>query len=139
MLRPVCSMTDGFRDRFRDPSHALQHYMSANEKPGVQTPTDSPWLWLAVFTFGAIIALVLMSPKFEGRQSQLERQYEARQAAGQSVSSDDDRSITHGGELIITLKPLFSFFVVLLFALTAAFWIGRYRQRRDSSHNGAIP
>jgi hypothetical protein len=113
--------------------------MSTNEKPAPPNPADSPWLWLAVFTFGAIVALVLMVPKFEGRQAQLERQYEARQAAGQSIRNDNNRPASDG-ELIITLKPLFSFFVCLLFALTVLFWIGRFRrQRRDSSDDGAIP
>ena len=120
--------------------------MSANQHSGQPlrddhvTPADSPWLWLAVFTFGAMIALVLASTKFQGRQTQLERQYEARQQAGQSVSSDADRSATQSGQLIITLQPLFTFFVCLLFALTSAFWIGRFRRRRQvSSQNGAIP
>ena len=113
--------------------------MAEDRAQNVQAPpTDSPWLWLAVFTFGALVALLLMAQKFESRQAQLERQYEARQAAGQSVSREADRSLTRGGRLIISLKPLFSFFVCLLFVLTAAFWIGRLRRRRQgSSHNGA--
>ena len=102
-------------------------------------PTDSLWFWLAIFTCGALVALLLTAHKFESRQTQLEHQYEARQAAGQSISNDDNRSMTRSGRLIITLKPLFSFFVCLLFVLTAAYWIGRLRQRRqDSSHNGAL-
>jgi len=109
------------------------------ERKAQTPPTDSPWFWLAIFTFGALVALLLTAQKFEGRQTQLERQYEARQAAGQSISNDVDRSITRSGRLIITLKPLFSFFVCLLFALTAAFWINRLRRRRhDSSRSGAL-
>ena len=118
--------------------------MSVNNQNGSPNPADSPLLWLGLFTFAALIALVLMSNKFEGRQTQLERQYEARQQAGQSISSEADRSTTQSGRLIITLKPLFTFFVFLLFALTAAFWIGRFRRRHQdsqqvSSQNGATP
>ncbi len=103
-------------------------------------PADSPWLWLGLFVFGALVALVLASGKYEARQSQLERQYEARQQAGQSIANPDDRAITRSGRLIVTLKPLFIFFVCLLLALTVLFWSVRFRRRHQaSSQNGAIP
>lgn len=105
--------------------------MSEGDNPRAEnrSATDSPWLWIGVFLFGALITLMLMAPKFQRRQLQLERQYEARQAAGQSVPDEDSREATRSGQLIITLTPLFYFLVVLVLLMTILFWCSRIRQR----------
>jgi ABC-type uncharacterized transport system permease subunit len=91
--------------------------------------TDSPWLWIAIFLCGALIALALMMPKFQRRQLQLERQYEARQAAGQSIRDEDASETTQSGELIITLTPLVYLLALLVFVTTIVFWSSRIRRR----------
>ena len=105
----------------------------ADDRPSV---ADSPWLWIAVFVCGALIALTLITPKFQRRQLQLERQYEARQAAGQSVRGEDAGRATLSGRLIITLKPLFYLLVLALLVLTIVFWSGRIRHYLSSSAAG---
>ncbi len=105
----------------------------ADDRPSV---ADSPWLWIAIFVCGALIALTLMSSKFQRRQLQLELQYEARQAAGQSVRDVDAERATRSGQLIITLKPLFYFLVLVLSVLTIVFWSGRIRHYLSSSATG---
>ena len=105
----------------------------ADDRPSV---ADSPWLWIAIFVCGALTALTLMSSKFQRRQLQLERQYEARQAAGQSVRDKDAGQLTQSGQLIITLKPLFYFLVFVLLVLTIVFWSGRIRYYFSSSATG---
>lgn len=110
---------------------------SADDRPSV---ADSPWLWIAIFICGALIALMLMTSKFQQRQLQLERQYEARQAAGQSVRHEEASQATHSGQLVITLKPLFYFLVLVLLVLTVVFWSGRIRRYvKDAASGGSEP
>ncbi len=109
----------------------------AEDRPSA---TDSPWLWIAIFLSGALIALALMMPKFQRRQLQLERQYEARQAAGQSIRDEDASEATQSGQLIITLRPLFYLLALLVFTTTIVFWSGRIRRRfRRDSIGGSGP
>lgn len=108
---------------------------SADDRPSV---ADSPWLWIALFVCGALIALTLITSKFQQRQYQLERQYEARQAAGQSVRDEDASQATQSGQLVITLKPLFYFLVLVLLVLTIVFWSGRIRHYLYKKGSGTL-
>ena len=42
---------------------------------------ESPWFWFALFGLMALAALLVVSPKFAKRQSQLEQNYEGRRDA----------------------------------------------------------
>lgn len=53
---------------------------------------DSPWFWFALFGLMALAALLVVSPKFAKRQSQLERNYEGRRDAWQQRVRQADRA-----------------------------------------------
>ena len=102
------------------------------DEPAASTPvTDSPWFWLVVFLCGALVALVLAGPKFSWRQPQIERQYQARQNAGQTVSTAEaDRPLSTPGNPMLTLRPLLVGLVVALVISTILFWIARFKRQR---------
>ncbi len=50
-----------------------------------QPISDSPWFWAYVFATGAVVALLLGTTRLNGRQEQIERQFLARQRAGQVI------------------------------------------------------
>jgi predicted histidine transporter YuiF (NhaC family) len=89
--------------------------------------TDSVWFWVPIFIVGALIALMLTLPKYRERQPQIERQFQARERAGQVVSAGDGYSpISSTSTLMLTLQPLIIFFCIALFATTLFFWWRRY-------------
>jgi len=98
--------------------------METNSDSNERTsPTDSPLFWLPVFLVGALLALLLTSPKYSWRQPQIERTYQARELSGHAVSaSGGPGEISHSGEAKLTLRPLFLFFGVALFLTTVGFW-----------------
>ena len=105
---------------------------SVMDNPPARMPvTDSPWFWLVVFLCGSLVALILTGPKFSWRQPQLERQYRARQNAGQTVSTvDAERPLPAAGNPTLTLRPLVLGLVVALVISMILFWIPRFRRYR---------
>lgn len=78
--------------------------------------TDSPWLWLLLFSAAGLILLAAMTPKYSTRQRRLEMQYYARQEiakrqvegepAAREVGDEGTAPPPAPGELIIPLWPL---------------------------------
>ncbi|MEM8681448.1 MAG: hypothetical protein AAGF97_19045 [Planctomycetota bacterium] len=97
-------------------------------EPG-PAPTDSPWLWLAIFLVGALVSLVLVAPKYAHRQPELEREFLARQRGGQTVPRRDTPS-GEVGRPMLSLRPLMLACVVALLTLSCLFWLTRWFQRR---------
>jgi hypothetical protein len=92
------------------------------------TGTDSPWLWLAVFLVGGIVALFLTAPKYSWRQPQIEREYQARERAGVAISAHDGPApLSRSGNPMFTLRPLLWLLLVALMISTLAFWAYRLR------------
>jgi len=89
--------------------------------------TDSPWFWVYIFSTSALIALALAGPKYFPRQTQLERQFLARQEGGQTIKGADGQSIAPptGRNLIVTLGPLFVICGLLLMVAWSRLWWGR--------------
>ncbi len=88
--------------------------------------TDSIWFWIPIFIVGALVALLLTQPKYSWRQPQIERQFQARERAGQSVSAHGGYApLSTPGNSMLTLRPLLIFFSLVLFVLTLCFWLNR--------------
>jgi hypothetical protein len=77
--------------------------------------SDSPWFWVCAFATAALVALFVMGPKYAARQSQLERQYQARQLSGHSVMQPGGTGpLSSRQRTIIKLRPLFLFLAAVL-------------------------
>jgi hypothetical protein len=90
--------------------------------------TESPWYWVYLFATGALIALALMSRKYDHRQAEIEREFSARQRHGYIVS--DDRGPIEApkpGRQLIRLQPLFVMFSLIFMGGWVLFWYQRSR------------
>ncbi len=98
--------------------------------------TDSPWYWVYLFCTAGAVALVLAGPKFAARQSQIERNSEARQVAARHAANGSaefpapELSAPELSEPTSTRVTLWPLFVTLGIALSAAwFQLWRHHQR----------
>ena len=108
---------------------------------GSQTTTslaESPWTWAALFLVGAFVALGLAQHKFRYRQTQLERQFFARQQSGHAVPVGSQPDISSGPSPspIITLAPLHWLLTGLVVAASLGFWWSRWKSHRASVTSG---
>lgn len=95
--------------------------------------TDSVWFWVYLFGTGALVALYLGGPKYGLRQSQIERQFSARQMGGQAVSGvDGPVDPSTANQVIIPLDPLFLTMGILLVIGWTGLWWQRFRARAQS-------
>lgn len=82
--------------------------------------TDSPWFWAYLFGSAALIALALAGPKYGPRQAQIEREYQGRTRAAQSLNgANPDLEMSTAERTLVTLRPLF----LLLAAITVIAWV----------------
>lgn len=107
----------------------------------VPSITDSPWYWVLAFSLMALLALVVIGPKYGKRQSAMERKYQARQRVADGVkarnNSDDDsrsetlsdrRQFASSGNTLVPLWPLGTILTVV--ALIAWYMLRRGRLRK---------
>ena len=81
---------------------------------------DSPWFWGYWFGMFALVALFLSYPKFQERQSQIEREFQGRTRAAQNLRGQEpDVELSSPARTEITLWPLFAG----LTAVTLVSWV----------------
>lgn len=106
------------------------HTMNTPSTPPKKSITDSPWYWVYLFCTAGTIALLLAGPKFAARQSQIERNSEARLQVAQRVASQQNNTAEQNAELRtstrVTLWPLYA---ALGFVLSVA-WFNLWRRHR---------
>jgi hypothetical protein len=69
--------------------------------------TDSHWFWVLMFSGMALVALLAIGPKYGGRQSRLERQYQARERiATQANAKTSTQDYASADDTLIPLWPL---------------------------------
>ncbi len=92
-------------------------------------PLESPWFWLLVFSLMALVAVVLIGPKYMRRQARLEQKLEGRVRAQQPLETrpaEVQLGERGGGENdIVTIAPLASFLGIL----AAVAWFQWTRER----------
>jgi hypothetical protein len=85
--------------------------------PPPDHPHESPWLWLVGFSLVALLAVLLIGPKWMRRQARLEQKLEGRVRAQQPMDApveDFELGERSGGEnSLITVAPLATFLCVL--------------------------
>ena len=97
---------------------------------------ESIWFWIVCFSAAGLLALAAIGPKYDRRQAQIERQYQARGqvhrdvAEGHPLGEMADRDIVRystAGDTLILLRPLRIVLVVVI--LIAAVALVRQRLR----------
>jgi hypothetical protein len=97
--------------------------------PSARPLTDSPWFWAYLFGTAALVALALAGPKFGPRQAQIEREYQGRSRAAQSLhGAQPSVEMSTAERTLVTLRPLFLVLAVLTVAAWIFFWWTRVRQ-----------
>src|SRR5690606_35529092 len=108
--------------------------MNAPE-PARRSLLDSPWYWAYVFVAAALAALFLMRPRFDARQAQIERNYQARHRSVQVRVGERPRTpMSEEGRTSIQLWPLFLVLSLLLVTTGIGVW---QRTRRAPGRNEA--
>ncbi len=115
--------------------HLAYNSRSMNASSNRKSITDSPWYWVYLFCTVGAVALVLAGPKFAARQSQIERNYEARQVAAKHAANE---SADHPGPALeqqtqtrVTLWPLF----VTLGVVLSVAWFQLWRHHKRTSRH----
>lgn len=103
-------------------------------------PLESPWFWLLVFSTMALVAVVLIGPKFMRRQARLEQKLEGRVRAQQHFDVEAGKvpeGERGGGENeVVRVGPLAGFLGVL--AAVAWFQWTRERSRWVAARRAAL-
>ncbi len=90
---------------------------------------ESIWFWIVCFSAAGLLALAAIGSKYDRRQAQIERQYQARGqvhrdvAEGRPLGEMADRDIVRystAGDTLISLRPLQIALVTVIFIATAA-------------------
>ena len=100
----------------------------------VQPVSDSPWFWVYLFATAGLIALLLADHKFDHRQSEIEREFSARQSYGHVLSSEDGPiAPPTPGNQHLTLRPLYMIMSIVLVVGWTTFYLKRMSWRSNSA------
>ncbi len=103
--------------------------MNTSSNSSRRSLTESPWYWLYLFATAGLIALIIMGPRYAGRQTQIESQSLKRQRAAMIVRGKQlppEESETN--ETVITLRPLYIILAGILAAAWAGLWLNHFRR-----------
>jgi hypothetical protein len=104
--------------------------------PGRPPFSDSPWFWIYVFTTFALIVLMIMRPRVQDRQAQIERKAQGRQRAMERAAGQTPQTPLSTPETtVIPLTPLF----VILGAVWVLSWFMLLRYFRRSRAADQLP
>jgi len=91
--------------------------------------TDSPWFWIGLFAWAAILGLIAIGPKYAARQQGLERRQEGRETGWRNRVADGASSdaVATGATAdepapALARRMLLPLFGVLSLVLIAATW-----------------
>ena len=89
--------------------------------------SDSPWFWVYLFTTFALIVLMVMLPRVQDRQAQIERNAQGRQRAMERAAGQTPQTpLSTPEKTVIPLTPLF----VILGAIWIVSWVMLLRHFR---------
>ena len=98
--------------------------------------TDSPWFWLYLFATAGLIGGALIQPKFNQRQTQIERQFQGRSRAEQQKAGQEPSvEMSQPGKNDWNLRPLFA----VLACVAIVGWIVFWLRRRKAIATGTSP
>ncbi|MGD9635744.1 MAG: hypothetical protein AB7G28_11975 [Pirellulales bacterium] len=106
--------------------------MFDSSKPSI---TDSPWLWVLLFSVFALVLLAIFSGQIGKRQARLDRQYQARERVLENaVGAPDRREYATPENTLVPIWPLAALLVGA--AIVAAVMLWRAHQRRLDELSG---
>ena len=79
---------------------------NAAKPSGAGGLAQSGWFWLAVFLTAGLALTFVVTPKYNARQGQIERQFHARQVSASGAADDGPQAAAPGKASLITLFPL---------------------------------
>ena len=98
--------------------------------------TDSPWLWVALFSVAAIVGLVLAQGQVAQRQVTIERQTQGRaRAAEMAAGGEAVTEMSTQGNTVIALEPFLMLLAGGVLLASGIFWAWRFTYGRK----GAAP
>ncbi len=114
--------------------------MNSDERSSI---TDSPWFWVLLFALVALVLLAAMSRKYDLRQANIERNYQARERVAEKITAENNpadvarindlearRPYAAPGDRLIKLWPLA--ILLGLISVVAAIMLYRGRGRPGS-------
>ena len=116
--------------------------MASTVEPNRPPITESAWFWLYLFATFGLALLVIMSPKFNSRQAQIERQAQGRSRAIQSqMGHQPSTEMSTADNTIVTLRPLFWILGIALVIGWTTLWWNRFRGQsiQPANEKGTIP
>ena len=104
------------------------------DSPRRKSILESPWYWLYAFCTAALVALLLLGPKFAERQAQIERQAQGRErAAQQRAGKTPSTPMSTAAATIITLRPIMLLLAGILAAAWGMLWWRHFRRPNRGS------
>jgi hypothetical protein len=103
--------------------------------------TDSPWFWGLLFSLMGLVALVIIAPKYDRRQGQIEGRYlgrgqlaveRARRAAGLEATSLAEDAVAMEEAPRSRLIPLWPIAIAAAGAAAASGWMLQHEIRGQS-------
>jgi hypothetical protein len=58
-----------------------------------QMLADTPWFWLLTFSLMALLALLVIGPKYNRRQAGIEWQYQARERVAEKLATENNPAV----------------------------------------------
>lgn len=97
--------------------------------------TDSPWFWVYLFTTFGLIVMLLMLPKLEQRQRELDLEGQAKRVSMDlpAPNSNTDAALAQG-----TPRKRFSWLIGLLAVLLTGGWITFWFSRQRTFQRDTI-
>jgi hypothetical protein len=119
--------------------------MQSEQRPPI---TDSPWFYVLAFSSMALLALLVIGPKYGKRQSRLERNYQARERVTESGADGNKVEASGRKEEVAarrdyatpgnTLVPLWPLAIILaIITLFAGFMLQRAQRRTVALPNNS--
>lgn len=110
------------------------------------SPTDSPWFWVGLFAWAAILGLVAIGPKYAQRQEGLERRQEGRETGWRQrvetpsgESATEPRDAPPGSSRTLARRMLLPLVAMLALVWLAATWALLSRRRRARMDVEGVP
>ena len=119
------------------PNRRYNDEMADSSSPVRKSILESPWYWVYAFCAAALVALLLVAPKFGARQAQIERQYQGRQRAAQQLQGRAPTTpLSTQDNTSIRLWPLYTLIAAAFIVSWLVLWFRHFGRRQAPEAHG---